>query len=59
MSENVLVVNNNYLNPYLNNSGSSFIADSKDHLFDLILEKHIFMSRDQAEYDFAHNSERL
>jgi len=54
MSEEVLVVNNNYLHPYLNNSGSSFIADSNDRLFDLILEKHIFMSRDLAEYDFEH-----
>ena len=54
MSEDVLVVNNSYLSPYLNNSGSSFIADSNEHIFDLILEKHIFMSRDLAEYDFEH-----
>jgi predicted NUDIX family phosphoesterase len=54
MSEEVLVVNNNYLSPYINNSGSSFIADDKERLFDLILEKHIFMSRDHAEYDFEH-----
>ena len=54
MSEEVLVVNNNYLHPYLNNSGSSFIADSKDQLFDLILDKHFFMSRDLAEYNFEH-----
>jgi predicted NUDIX family phosphoesterase len=54
MSEEVLVVNNYYLHPYINNSGSSFIADSKERLFDLILEKHTFMSRDRAEYDFEH-----
>lgn len=54
MSEEVLVVNNNYLHPYLNNSGSSFIADNNEHIFDLILEKHIFMPRDLAEYNFEH-----
>lgn len=54
MSEEVLVVNNNYLQPYINNSGSSFIADNNDRLFDLILDKHIFMPRDLAEYDFEH-----
>ncbi len=54
MSEEVLVVNNNYLQSFINNSGSSFIAENNDQLFDLILEKHIFMSRDLAEYDFEH-----
>ncbi len=54
MAEEVLVVNNNYLHPYIKNSGSSFIADGNERLFDLILEKHIFMSRDLAEYDFEH-----
>ena len=54
MSEDVLVVNNSLLSPYINNSGSSFIADSNEHIFDLILEKHTFMSRDLAEYNFEH-----
>ena len=54
MSEQVLVVNNNLLHPFINNSGSSFIADSNEHIFDLILEKHIFMSRDLAEYNFEY-----
>ena len=54
MPEDVLVVNNKYLQSFINNSGSSFIANSNDQLFKLILEKHIFMPRDLAEYDFNH-----
>jgi predicted NUDIX family phosphoesterase len=54
MSEEVLVVNNNYLQPYINNSGSSFISGNNDLIFNLILNKHLFMPRDLAEYDFEH-----
>ncbi len=54
MSEQVLVVNNSYLTPYIQNSESGFTTGNHKHLFNLILEKHVFMSRNQAEYNFEH-----
>jgi predicted NUDIX family phosphoesterase len=53
MSEKVLVVNNNYLQPYINHE-RSFFPDTDDRLFNLIIDNHRFIPRDAAEYDFEH-----
>jgi predicted NUDIX family phosphoesterase len=53
MSEDVLVVHNSHLPSYINNPGLHLIADSNG-VFNLILEKHVFMPRDLAEYNFDH-----
>ncbi len=53
MSEEVLVVNNSQLQPYINSSGLNLTAVNNG-LFDLILKKHLFMPRDLAEYNFDH-----
>ncbi len=54
MPENVLVVQNTSLQEYMNNGNGCLITEHNDKLFDNILENHMFMPRDKAEYDFEH-----
>ncbi|MFZ5996588.1 MAG: NUDIX hydrolase [Nitrospirota bacterium] len=54
MSEKVLVVHHTYLEPYLEQKGQCFLAESRDHIVAEILEHYIFIPRDTAEYNFEY-----
>ncbi|MBI4682240.1 MAG: hypothetical protein HY757_03975 [Nitrospirae bacterium] len=54
MPEKVLVIRNDLLCPYIQNKSGCLITEQKEQIFNKILNNQVFMSRDNAEYDFEH-----
>jgi predicted NUDIX family phosphoesterase len=54
VSEKVLVLQNNLLISHIQACSSCLITGHQNQVFNKILENHIFLPRDEAEYDFKH-----
>ena len=54
MPEEVLVLQNNLLDSYIQGRSGCLIKDNTDQLYSKLLENHEFMLRDEAEYNFEH-----
>ena len=54
MSEKVLIIQNTMLRSYIQNKARCLIRERKEEIFNNILKNQMFMSRDDAEYNFDH-----
>jgi predicted NUDIX family phosphoesterase len=54
MSEEVLIIPNNLLQPHIQEGSGRLITEEKERVFDKILNNQMFMVRNDAEYNFDH-----
>jgi predicted NUDIX family phosphoesterase len=54
MSEEVLIIPNNLLQPHIQEGSGRLITEEKEWVFDKILNNQMFMVRNDAEYNFDH-----
>jgi predicted NUDIX family phosphoesterase len=54
MSEEVLIIPNNLLQPHIQERSGRLITEEKERVFDKILNNQMFMVRNDAEYNFDH-----
>jgi predicted NUDIX family phosphoesterase len=54
MSEDVLVIENSLIQPHIPGKQACLLRDDSENIVNAILENQLFMTRDEAEYNFNH-----
>jgi len=54
MPEDVLVIENSLIQSHIPGKNACLLRDTSEHIVNTIMENHLFMGRDEAEYNFNH-----